>query len=107
MTIYVVSLLSFAFVVWFTARAYQNTDQGQGQSRRSAIIEAWANIVIGFTLNYIGNLLILPLAGFHIGAVDNFLIGWIYTAVSIVRQYAIRRWFNGRIHRLAQGLARG
>ena len=36
-------LVSFAFVVAFTARAYKDDAQGNGQSRRSAIIEAWVN----------------------------------------------------------------
>lgn len=44
-------LASVAFVVVFTTRAYRDNTAGNGQSRRSAIIEAWANILIGFTIN--------------------------------------------------------
>lgn len=94
------SAASFVFVVAFTYRAYAAVP-GPGQSPRSAIAEAWINILIGFSINYLANLAILPLVGFHIGHVDNLLMGWVYTAISIVRQYAIRRYFNARLHDLA------
>lgn len=101
-------LLSMLFVAVFTLRAYRNdTPTGAGQSRRSAIIEAWVNISIGFAINFAANLLIFPLFDAHISLATNWWIGWIYTAISIIRQYAIRRWFNDRIHRLAKELARG
>ena len=97
-------LVSFAFVVAFTARAYKDDTRGNGQSRRSAIIEAWVNILIGFTINYAMNFILLPLIGARITAMDNFMLGWTYTAISIVRQYTIRRWFNARIVALARRL---
>lgn len=97
-------LISLAFVAVFTYRAY-TAAPGAGQSPRSAIIEAWMNIVIGFSINFVANFLILPLIGTHITASQNFWIGWIYTAVSIVRQYAIRRWFNAKLQRAARLMA--
>lgn len=54
------------------------------------------NIVIGFSINYSANLLLLPLVGAHLTAANNFWLGWTYTAVSIMRQYVVRRWFNSR-----------
>ena len=103
--LHALGLLSFVFVAWFTLRAYSGPDTGAGQSRRASIVEAWANICIGFTVNWLANFLLLPLVGASFTAWDNFLLGWIYTAVSIVRQYAIRRWFNARIHLLAARVA--
>lgn len=97
-------IASFCFVAVFTFRAYRAAP-GVGQSPRSAIIEAWLNICIGFTINYVANLLFLPLIGAHVSMADNFWLGWIYTTVSIVRQYVIRRWFNSRLHSAAQRLA--
>lgn len=94
-------LASMAFVAMFTARAYRDNTASGGQSRRSAIVEAWANILIGFAVNYATNLLVLPLVGAHVGLLDNFMLGWVFTTMSIVRQYALRRWFNARIHALA------
>lgn len=97
-------LLSFIFVAVFTWRAYTRAP-GAGQSPRSAIIEAWANIAVGFSINFAANLLILPLVGATLTAGSNFWLGWIYTAVSIVRQYAIRRWFNAHLVAMSKRLA--
>jgi hypothetical protein len=75
------------------------------QTRLGSFYEACINIVIGFTINYFANLLIFPLFGMHISPSANFLMGLIYTAISIVRSYAIRRWFNARLQRMAAKLA--
>lgn len=97
-------LASFVFVALFTWRAYTRAP-GPGQSPRSAIAEAWVNIAVGFGINFVANFLILPLIGAHPTAAQNFWMGWIYTAVSIVRQYAIRRWFNAHLVALSRRLA--
>lgn len=73
-------LASVAFVAVFTARAYRDNTEGNGQSRRSAIIEAWVNILIGFTINYGMNLALLPLVGAHLSLSENFMLGWVFTA---------------------------
>jgi hypothetical protein len=84
---------SFLFVAWFTYIQYY-AHPTSGQTPRQSIIEAWSNILIGFTVNWVMNFLLLPLVGAHFTAGENFALGWIYTAVSIVRQFAIRRWHN-------------
>jgi len=76
------------------------------QSRLGSLIESLMNIAIGFGINYGANLLIFPLFGFHIGLAANFWMGVIYTGISLIRSYAIRRWFNARLHSAAAGLAR-
>ena len=75
------------------------------QTRLGSFIEAWINVLIGFGINFIANLVILPMFGFHITLMDNLYIGILYTIISVVRSYAIRRWFNERIHRTAVKLA--
>lgn len=65
------------------------------QTKKGSIAEAWANIAVGFTINYFANLLIFPLFGMHISPGKNFLMGCIYTIISLVRSYILRRWFNG------------
>ena len=75
------------------------------QTKTSSFIEAWINVGIGFSINYIANLLIFPLFDMHISLTDNLLMGGIYTLISVVRSYAIRRWFNARIHRAAMRLS--
>lgn len=61
----------------------------------SSIVEAKANIAIGFAINFVANLLVLPLFGFHVSAGQAFGIGVIFTVISLARQLVIRRWFNG------------
>lgn len=61
-----------------------------------SIVEAKTNIAVGFVINYVANMTILPLFGFDsLTPGKNFVIGLLYTGISLVRQFAIRRWFNG------------
>ena len=75
------------------------------QTRLGSLIETIINTVIGFAVNYCANLLILPLFGFHITPGANFLMGLLYTVISVARSYCVRRWFNARLHRLADTMA--
>lgn len=69
------------------------------QSRLWSFLEANANVVIGFAINYVANLVILPLYGFAIRPGQAFSMGLVYTGISLGRQYVIRRWFNLREER--------
>jgi uncharacterized membrane protein required for colicin V production len=75
------------------------------QTRLGSFIEACINVLIGFAINFVANMAILPLIGFHISVAQNLFIGVLYTLISVARSYAVRRWFNARIHRAAQRLA--
>lgn len=75
------------------------------QTRLGSLIETMVNIAIGFTINYFANLLIFPLFGFHITPGANFTLGVIYTVISVIRSYCIRRWFNAKLHSMAQSMA--
>lgn len=76
--------------------AFASSKHG-GQSMRDSMKEAWTNIAIGFGINYAANMIVLPLAGLPVSAGGAFLIGVIFTAISVVRSFAIRRWFNSRL----------
>lgn len=65
------------------------------QTRFGSFIEAWANIAVGFGINFAANLTVLPWFGFNVTATDAFGIGVIFTAISLARSYVLRRWFNG------------
>lgn len=75
------------------------------QTRLGSLIEAIINVCIGFAINFTANMFIFPLFGFHITAGANFVLGLIYTVISVVRSYAIRRWFNAKLHGMAQAAA--
>lgn len=69
------------------------------QTRLGSWLEAWANIAVGFAINWCANMLVLPLFGFHVTGSQAFGIGVIFTVISLVRSYVLRRVFN-RIKRL-------
>jgi hypothetical protein len=66
------------------------------QTKFGSFVEAWANIAVGFAINFLGNLIVWPLLGIQgVGARVAFVGGIIFTVISLVRQYVIRRYFNG------------
>lgn len=70
----------------------------QGQSVKHSWWESWANIFVGFAINFSANMLILPLFGFTgLTIHNNIIIGLIYTVISLVRSFVLRRAFN-RLH---------
>ncbi len=75
------------------------------QTKIGSLIEAAVNTLIGFTINFVANMLIFPLFGFELSLGSNFALGCIYTVVSVVRSYCIRRWFNARLHAMAETVA--
>jgi len=72
------------------------------QSRIGSLIEAFVNILIGYGINFTANMFIFPLFGMHISMRNNFILGLIYTVISVIRSYTIRRFFNAKLHEAAQ-----
>ena len=66
------------------------------QTKAKSFIESLTNIAIGWTINFIANMILLPLFGFDISVKQNIALGTLYTLISLARHYCIRRWFNGR-----------
>ena len=68
-------------------------------SKLKSISESFANIIIGFPINYGANLVILPffLDGWNTieeSLATAFYIGFWFTVVSVLRTYGLRRLFN-------------
>lgn len=76
------------------------------QSRLSSFIESIINVLIGFVVAIISQVLVFPLVDIHVPLSTNLQIGAYFTAISIVRSYVIRRWFNARLHSAAESLAK-
>jgi hypothetical protein len=67
-----------------------------GQTQLGSFVEAWANIVIGFAINFTANMVFLPMFGFSgLTARVAFEIGLVFTIISLIRSYVLRRVFNG------------
>jgi hypothetical protein len=66
------------------------------QTKLGSAVEVGLNLLVGYTINFTANILILPLFGFKsLTVVKNLEIGLVFTVISILRQYIIRRYFNG------------
>ena len=75
------------------------------QSRLSSFIEASLNVFIGFIIALITQIIIFPVYDIEITLDTHIWIGLWFTAISIIRSYVIRRWFNNRLHKIAEEIA--
>jgi len=64
------------------------------QSRRHSALEAVANVAVGYGVALLSQLVIFALMGIDASLRQNVVIGLWFTAVSLVRSYALRRAFN-------------
>ena len=71
------------------------------QSKAQSLAESLLNIAIGFVVSLVAQLAIFPLFGIYVPLASNLSIGLFFTGVSLVRGYAVRRFFNWVSHRQA------
>ena len=64
------------------------------QSRTMSLVEAVTNVLIGYGVAVATQMLVFPLFGFAASLQDNLAIGFVFTAVSLVRSYLLRRAFE-------------
>ena len=64
------------------------------QTKLESFIESFTNILIGYIVALISQLIIFPFFDIHINFTDNLLIGLYFTIISLIRSYMIRRFFN-------------
>jgi len=64
------------------------------QSRLMSLVESLANVLVGYGVAVVTQMMVFPLFGLAVTVTENLLIGLIFTVVSIVRSYALRRGFE-------------
>lgn len=64
------------------------------QSRKASAAEAITNIAVGYGVNLSANFLIFPLFDWDISIAQNLAIGALYTIISFLRSYLLRRLYN-------------
>ncbi len=64
------------------------------QSRLMSLVEAVANVLVGYGVAVVTQMLIFPIFGLHTTLAQNLKMGAIFTAVSIARSFALRRVFE-------------
>ena len=64
------------------------------QSRLMSLVEAVANVAVGYGLAVVTQLVVFPWFGLPARVADALAIGAIFTGISIARSYALRRLFE-------------
>jgi len=65
------------------------------QTRRFSFLESLVNVGIGYGVAVLTQVVVFPLFGIRVPLRDNLVIGAIFTVISVVRSYTVRRVFNG------------
>jgi len=59
-----------------------------------SLVESFANVTVGFVVAVLTQMLVFPGFGLRVTVGDNLVIAAIFTLVSIVRSYMLRRLFE-------------
>ena len=65
------------------------------QSRLMSFVEAVATVAVGYGVAVVTQILIFPVFGLHTTLAQNLSMGGIFTGVSIIRSFLLRRAFEG------------
>lgn len=66
------------------------------QTKKQSLIETLTSVFAGWLIGVILNLTILPLFDYNITVVDSLWVSLIFTVVSVIRSYVVRRIFNSK-----------
>ena len=64
------------------------------QSRFMSLVEAVANVIVGYGVAVATQIMIFPVFGLKTTLAQNLAIGAVFTVVSIARSYVLRRLFE-------------
>ncbi len=64
------------------------------QSRAMSLVEAVANVALGYAIAVASQVLLFPAFGLHMTMAQNLKLAAAFTVISICRSYAIRRVFE-------------
>ena len=64
------------------------------QTRLMSLVESVANVIVGYGVAVLTQILIFPIFGLHTALAQNLKMGAIFTVVSIARSFALRRVFE-------------
>ena len=64
------------------------------QKRVASLIEAATNAIVGYGVAVVTQILIFPVFGLHTTLAQNLKMGALFTGISIIRSFALRRLFE-------------
>ena len=66
----------------------------RGQSKKHSMLESVANVAVGFLLAFATQTLVFPFFGVYLQPIENLAIAVVFTVISVLRSYYMRRFFN-------------
>lgn len=66
-----------------------------------SLLESVANVVVGYGVAVVAQIVVFPFFGLEVTLSQNLQIGLVFTAVSLVRSYVLRRAFETLRSRIA------
>jgi hypothetical protein len=75
-------------------RARDTIRPTQPQSRLMSLVESVANVIVGYGVAVVTQILIFPIFGLHATLAQNLKMGLVFSVVSIARSFALRRLFE-------------
>lgn len=64
------------------------------QSKKHSLLESVINVLSGYGIAIITQYAVFPVFGIHMPLHEHLLMGLLFTVVSIIRSYYVRRLFN-------------
>ena len=64
------------------------------QTKTHSLIESVTNVIIGYLVALLSQLLVFPIFDINVPLTTNLWIGFWFTGISMIRSYSIRRLFN-------------
>lgn len=64
------------------------------QTKKQSLIESFTNILIWYTVSVIAQYYVYPFFWINIWMKKNLIIWFIFTVISLARNYIIRRYYN-------------
>ena len=64
------------------------------QSRRLSLAEAGANVTLGYLIAVATQMIVFPWFGLKVSLSDNLAISAVFTGLSLLRSYVMRRLFE-------------
>ena len=64
------------------------------QSKFGSFLESCTNVVIGIFIGFVANIAVLPAFGYPVTLGDAVWISIVFTVISLLRSYVIRRVYN-------------
>lgn len=64
------------------------------QSRLMSLVESLTNVLVGYGIAVVTQILIFPWFGLHVTLAQNMAMGGVFTVISIARSFALRRAFE-------------